>query len=77
MNDATTTAADDKAFATLQAHAALSGFTCTHTAAGNIVLARFGGGWIFDTVADAGGWLADTEEDRRLAAQGTIEGEQL
>ncbi|MCY1223270.1 hypothetical protein D3C71_1829230 [compost metagenome] len=47
----------DKAFATLQARAALVGMTCTLTAAGNIVLARFGGAWIFGTVDKAGAWL--------------------
>ena len=48
----------DKAFITLQAIAALAGFTCTYTLTGNIILARFGGGWIFDTVDLAAGWLA-------------------
>lgn len=48
---------DAKAFATLQARAALAGLTCTLTTAGNIVLARFGGAWIFGTVDKAGAWL--------------------
>lgn len=52
----------DKAFMTLQARAALAGFTCTHTASGNIILSRFGGGWIFDTVELAEGWLTKTTE---------------
>lgn len=46
-----------KAFATLQARAALVGMTCTLTTAGNIVLARFGGAWIFGTVEKADAWL--------------------
>lgn len=52
----------EKAFTTLQARAALAGFTCTHTASGNLILSRFGGGWIFDTVELAAGWLAKTTE---------------
>jgi hypothetical protein len=47
----------DKAFATLQARAALVGMTCTLTEAGNVVLARFGGAWIFGTVEKADAWL--------------------
>lgn len=48
----------DKPFATLQAKAALQGFTCTYTGLANIVMHRFGGGWIFDTVPEAEQWLA-------------------
>lgn len=47
----------EKAFATLQARAALWGMTCTQTSAGYIVLARLGGGWIFDNVGKASAWL--------------------
>ena len=53
-----------KALITLQARAALAGFTCTHAATGNIILSRFGGGWIFDTVELAGGWLAGQDDGR-------------
>jgi hypothetical protein len=47
-----------KAFATLQAKAALHGLTCVYTAAGNIVLSRDGGSWIFDDVDEASKWLS-------------------
>jgi hypothetical protein len=53
---------DAKAFATLQARAALAGMTCTLTTAGNIVLARFGGAWIFGTVDKASAWLDRLEQ---------------
>lgn len=49
---------DAKAFSTLQARAALAGLTCTHTAAGNIVLSRFAGAWLFDSTAEADNWLS-------------------
>lgn len=52
----------DKPFCTLQAEAALSGMTCTRTAAGNIVLAQFAGAWIFDTVDQAAAWLARLDQ---------------
>lgn len=47
----------DKTLSTLQARAALAGMTCTRTGAGNIVLSRFGGAWIFSTLAKADAWL--------------------
>jgi hypothetical protein len=51
--------AADKAFATLQAKAAVhGGFTCVRTSAGNIVLSRLGGAWIFDNVEKASAWLS-------------------
>ena len=50
------------AFRVLQAAAAWAGFTCTYTITGNIILARVGGGWIFDTVELAAGWLAKEAE---------------
>ncbi|WP_218510621.1 hypothetical protein [Variovorax sp. dw_308] len=46
-----------KAFTTLQARSALLGYTCTLTEAGNIVLGRSGGAWIFGTVEKAHAWL--------------------
>jgi hypothetical protein len=46
-----------KAFATLQAKAALHGFECTATLAGNIVMSRNGGAWIFGTLNEATNWL--------------------
>lgn len=49
---------DAKAFATLQARAALAGMTCTLTAAGNIVLSRYAGAWLFDTAEEADNWLS-------------------
>lgn len=42
---------------TLQARAALAGMTCTVTDAGNVVLARLGGAWIFSTIDKANAWL--------------------
>lgn len=47
----------EKPFTTLQARAALGGMTCTRTAAQNIVLARLGGAWIFDSAEKANAWL--------------------
>lgn len=47
----------DKALSTLQARAALAGMTCTRTEAGNVVLARLGGAWIFSTIDKANAWL--------------------
>lgn len=48
----------DKALATLQARAALLGYTCTRTAAENIVLSMpLGGAWIFGSPAGADAWL--------------------
>jgi len=50
--------AADKVFSTLQARAALLGYTCTHTAAGNIVLSMpLGGAWIFGSIEKADAWL--------------------
>jgi hypothetical protein len=46
-----------KALATLQARAALLRYTCTATEAGNVVLGRSGGAWIFGTVQKADAWL--------------------
>lgn len=46
-----------KTFSTLQARAALDGYTCTRTSLGNIVLGRCGYGVIFDDVASATSWL--------------------
>lgn len=50
-------ASDAKAFDTLRARAALSGHTCGRTAEGWIVLRRFGGSAVFDSIADATAWL--------------------
>jgi len=50
-------AKDPKAFDTLRARAALSGYTCGRTAEGWIVLRRFGGSAVFDSIADATAWL--------------------
>lgn len=48
----------DKALSTLQARAALLGYTCTHTAAGNFVLSMpLGGAWIFGSIDKADAWL--------------------
>lgn len=47
----------NKPLVTLQARAALAGFTCCETAAGNFVLSRSGGSWIFATVEIAAAWL--------------------
>jgi hypothetical protein len=47
----------EKAFITLQARAALTGMTCTRTSAGNIVLGRMGGAWIFGSIEKAEAWL--------------------
>ena len=49
--------ATDKTLSTLQARAALAGMTCTCTDAGNVVLARLGGAWIFSTIDKADAWL--------------------
>jgi len=46
-----------KSLSTLQARAALAGMTCTVTDAGNVVLARLGGAWIFSTIGKADAWL--------------------
>lgn len=43
---------------TLQAKAALHGFECTATKAGNIVMSRSGGAWIFGTLPEASKWLS-------------------
>lgn len=48
----------NKQFATLQAKAALHGFECTATVAGNIVMSRNGGAWIFGTLPEASKWLS-------------------
>lgn len=48
----------EKAFATLQDKAALHGFECTATKAGNIVMSRSGGAWIFGTLQEASTWLS-------------------
>jgi len=48
----------DKAFATLQAMAAIHGFACFQTTSGNIVLSRLGGAWIFDDLTKASAWLS-------------------
>lgn len=45
-------------FPTLQAKAALHGFECTSTLAGNIVMSRNGGAWIFGTLQEAATWLS-------------------
>lgn len=45
-------------FATLQAKAALHGFECTATLAGNIVMSRSGGAWIFGSLLEASKWLS-------------------
>ena len=45
-------------FPTLQAKAALHGFECTMTKAGNIVMSRRGGAWIFGTMPEASNWLS-------------------
>lgn len=45
-------------FSTLQAKAALHGFECTMTRAGNIVMSRLGGAWIFGTLPEASNWLS-------------------
>lgn len=50
--------AQDKAFATLQAKAALYGFQAKHTAVGNIVISRSAGAWIFGDLAEASRWLS-------------------
>lgn len=50
--------APTKAFATLQAKAALHGFECTVTLAGNIVMSRSGGAWIFGSLVEAAHWLS-------------------
>ena len=47
----------DKALSTLQAEAALRGLICVQTSAGNVVLSRMGGAWIFDNVGKAAAWL--------------------
>lgn len=48
----------DKALSTLQARAALLGYTCTLTKAGNIVLSMpLGGAWIFGSFEKADSWL--------------------
>ena len=60
---------DAKAFATLQARAALLGLTCTLTEAGNIVLARFGGAWIFGTADKAGAWLDRLDQQPAIEVQ--------
>ncbi|RZL45920.1 MAG: hypothetical protein EOP74_00185 [Variovorax sp.] len=49
--------AHDKALHTLEAEAALRGLVCVQTGAGNIVLSRYGGAWIFDNVGKAAAWL--------------------
>ena len=48
----------EKAFANLQAKAALHGFECTATKAGNIVMSRNGGAWIFGTLPEPSKWLS-------------------
>lgn len=58
------TVATPKTFATLQARAALAGYSCHYTTIGNVILCRFGGGWIFDTVELADGWLTRRQEVR-------------
>jgi hypothetical protein len=50
------TSAND--FPTLQAKAALHGFQVKRTAAGNIVISRSAGAWIFGDVAEASRWLS-------------------
>lgn len=53
----------DKALSTLQARAALLGYACTLTAAGNIVLSMpLGGAWIFGSVEKADAWLDRIEQ---------------
>lgn len=49
---------DDKAYVTLQAVAALDGFSCHKTTEGNIVLSRCYGAWIFASVDGARAGLA-------------------
>ena len=46
-----------KALSTLTARAALLGYVCTRTDAENVVMARFGGAWIFGSVEKAAEWL--------------------
>ncbi|MET3371808.1 hypothetical protein ABIC89_000849 [Variovorax boronicumulans] len=43
---------------TLQAKAALNGFQVKRTLAGNIVISRNAGAWIFGTLAEAAHWLS-------------------
>lgn len=50
---------DDKAYKTLQAVAALEGFSCHKTTEGNIVLSRCSGSWIFSAVDKARAGLAE------------------
>lgn len=45
-------------FPTLQAKAALHGFECTATLAGNIVMSCGAGAWIFDSLTAAAAWLS-------------------
>lgn len=54
--------AAEKPFVTLQARAALVGMTCTQTEAGNVVLSRLGGAWIFGTIEKANAWLDRLEQ---------------